>query len=266
MIPVEMKRRLRPLVSDPRVKGWFRLLLAGSAFAMILAAVVGLPAFANASLAIIRNVTSLSATDVLAIAASAIAVVGFAREVPAWSQSITKSGGGQSVHPSRRTGDDEMHPAISGVSLRPYGLARRYVLESVTLSVPTNDPAIASLIVLVVKSKDRKLYEGAISIGNDLLSGDESVGLGQYFSVTRQVHSGFTGDLEYSIFNHTDQMLMCYVTLRMRSVHSLGELMLERFFPSASILVLGLLKFVFRVLAFEPDSWAMARIAARGRR
>ena len=265
-LPLQIKIAFRDFRNDPRVTGLGWLLMAGGLCAFLLSFTIGLERYAAASLAALTSLSSLSADAVLALAASVIAVIAFVKEVPSFSQRLTKRGGGQSVAPSRINPDQSATSSDAGMSFNVHSLARKFVLESVTFSIPTDDPKILGAVHMVVESKGTRLYEGAISIGNDLMSGDSSLGHGGYYSVTREVNGGFNGDLRYRIFNYSGRELMCYTVFRVRSVHSLGELLLEKYAPALSTPVALLVRILAALLAFKPDYWIRVRAAEAKRK
>jgi hypothetical protein len=254
-IRILLRRAWNTIKSDPRILSVSSLFIVSGMCVCMVILYMGMNDFSFSVLSALGNISAPSATTVLTLAASVIAVIVFTKGIPAWSQSITKSGSGTRLPPCRQAGSEDLYPSKSGISFKVHRIARRFILESVTLSIQTNDPEIASSIVMVIESKDKKLYEGGISIGNDLLSGDDSIGKNGFYSVTRQIDCGFTGDLSYSIFNHTNETLMCYTILRARTIHSLGDLILEKYFPSISLPVIGIIHILGRILSFQPDYW-----------
>ena len=262
-LPLKLKIAIRRFIRDARVTSLWWLLVSAVLLAIIISFVVGLQNYADFSLFLLNEITSVSANTVLAIATSIIAVIVFMKEVPSFSQRLTKRGEGQSVAPSKVGPDQSVTPVEAGLSFNPHGIARRYMLESVTFSIQTNDPKVLSSVLMVVESKETPLYEGGISIGNDLLSGDASVGLAGYYSVTREIQCGFTGDLKYTIVNHSKQNLMCYTIFRVRSVHGLGELLIEKYMPAISAPLVFVIRAINCFLAFKPDYWVRKTAAMR---
>ncbi|RWX49775.1 hypothetical protein VT98_10106 [Candidatus Electrothrix communis] len=262
-ILIKMKSKIWKFRTDPRTISVSWLLVTGIVCAIGLWQLIGINQYAAASVSLLDFIVVFFKQGVIVLAASLIVVIGFVKEVPIWSQSLTKSSSVQTVSPSQQKPDQVVTPSKAGVSFKPHGVARRYILESITFSIETNDPDILRRVHMVVEAKKSMLYQGPISIDQDVLTGDVSVVKAEYYSVTRDVQSGFSGDLSYQIFNYTDQTLMCYAVFRTRSVHSLGELVLEKYFPAFSVPFVTMFRVLNGILSFKPDYWVRRMFVKR---